>query len=142
MHRNAPLTPEGRLRLCRLIEDGWTVASAGCSPSGFPARRPTSGGGRYQERRESRAWRIAPVVRGAARPDPDQARTPSRGTAAAPPASTAARLADRAGVPASTLHQIWARNGVSRLSDLERRTGRLVRRIETLPARTSSSPST
>ena len=28
MHRNAPLTPEGRRRLCRLIEDGWTVASA------------------------------------------------------------------------------------------------------------------
>ena len=28
MHRNAPLTPEGRLRLCRLIEDGWTVAAA------------------------------------------------------------------------------------------------------------------
>ncbi len=24
MHRNAPLTPEGRLRLCNLIEDGWT----------------------------------------------------------------------------------------------------------------------
>ena len=29
MHRNAPLTPEGRLRLCRLIEDGWTVAVGG-----------------------------------------------------------------------------------------------------------------
>lgn len=28
MHRNAPLTPEGRLRLCRLIEEGWTVTSA------------------------------------------------------------------------------------------------------------------
>ena len=28
MHRNAPLTPEGRFRLCLLIEDGWTVASA------------------------------------------------------------------------------------------------------------------
>ena len=29
MHRNAPLTPEGRLRLCQLIdEDGWTVAAA------------------------------------------------------------------------------------------------------------------
>ena len=28
MHRNAPLTPEGRLRLCHLIEEGWTVASA------------------------------------------------------------------------------------------------------------------
>ena len=28
MHRNAPLTPEGRFRLCRLIEDGWSVAGA------------------------------------------------------------------------------------------------------------------
>ena len=28
MHRNAPLTPEGRFRLCQLIEDGWTVAAA------------------------------------------------------------------------------------------------------------------
>ena len=27
MHRNAPLTPEGRRRLCRLIESGWTVAA-------------------------------------------------------------------------------------------------------------------
>ena len=34
-------------------------------------------------------------------------------------------------MPASTLHQIWARHGVSRLSDLERRAGRVVRRIET-----------
>src|SRR5881628_977229 len=28
MHRNAPLTPEGRLRLCRRIEAGWPVAHA------------------------------------------------------------------------------------------------------------------
>ena len=28
VHRNAPLTPEGRLRLCLLIDGGWTVASA------------------------------------------------------------------------------------------------------------------
>ncbi len=28
MHRNAPLTPEGRFRLCCSIEDGWTVAAA------------------------------------------------------------------------------------------------------------------
>jgi transposase InsO family protein len=42
-----------------------------------------------------------------------------------------ARLAPRAGVPASTLHRVWARHGVSRLSDLERREGRVVRRIET-----------
>jgi len=28
VHRNAPLTPEGRLRLCNMIEDGWPVAAA------------------------------------------------------------------------------------------------------------------
>ena len=28
MHRNAPLTPEGRLRLCLRIEVGWAVATA------------------------------------------------------------------------------------------------------------------
>jgi transposase InsO family protein len=44
---------------------------------------------------------------------------------------SAARLAERAGVPASTLHGIWARHGISRLSDLERRSGRVIRRIET-----------
>ena len=43
-----------------------------------------------------------------------------------------ARLAPKAGVPASTLHRVWARHGVSRLSDLERRAGRVVRRIETV----------
>jgi hypothetical protein len=28
MHRDALLTPEGRFRLCLLIEGGWTVAAA------------------------------------------------------------------------------------------------------------------
>ena len=28
LHGNAPLTPEGRLRLCHRIADGWTVAEA------------------------------------------------------------------------------------------------------------------
>jgi hypothetical protein len=28
VHRNALLTPEGRLRLCLLIEDSWTAAAA------------------------------------------------------------------------------------------------------------------
>jgi transposase-like protein len=28
MHGNAPLTPQGRLRLCQRIEDGWPVALA------------------------------------------------------------------------------------------------------------------
>jgi transposase-like protein len=28
MHANAPLTPEGRLRLCLRIESGWSVTAA------------------------------------------------------------------------------------------------------------------
>ena len=28
MHRNAPLTPKGRLRLCLMIDEGWTIASS------------------------------------------------------------------------------------------------------------------
>lgn len=28
VHRNAPLTPEGRFRLCQMIEEGWPVATA------------------------------------------------------------------------------------------------------------------
>ena len=31
VHRNAPLTPEGRLRLCQRIEAGWPVAHAAAS---------------------------------------------------------------------------------------------------------------
>ena len=44
---------------------------------------------------------------------------------------SAARLAERAGILTSTLHEIWATPRVSRLSDLERRSGRVIRRIET-----------
>jgi transposase InsO family protein len=42
-----------------------------------------------------------------------------------------ARLAPRAGIPASTLHRVLQRHGVSRLSDLDRQSGRVIRRIET-----------
>src|ERR1035441_7226036 len=28
MHRNAPLTPQGRLRVCQMIEERWTIASS------------------------------------------------------------------------------------------------------------------
>ena len=42
-----------------------------------------------------------------------------------------ARLAPRVGMPASTFHRVLQRHGVSRLSDLDRKGGRIVRRIET-----------
>jgi hypothetical protein len=42
-----------------------------------------------------------------------------------------ARLASRAGIPASTLHRVLQRHGVSRLSDRDRKSERIIRRIET-----------
>jgi transposase InsO family protein len=129
VHRNAPLTPEGRLRLCRLIEEGWTVASAAES---FRISRQTAHKWwrRYQEAGEPG------LSDRSSRPRRCPTKTPikverrlvelRRRHQLGP-----ARLAARAGVPASTLHRVWQRNGVSRLSDLERRRGRVVRRIET-----------
>ena len=122
MHRNAPLTPEGRLRLCRLIEDGWTVASAAES---FRISRQTAHKWwrRYQEAGE------AGLVDRSSRPRRCPTKTPAKVERQVVELRrrhqvSAARLAPRAGIPASTLHRIWARHGVSRLSDLERRTGR------------------
>ena len=129
MHRNAPLTPEGRRRLCELIEDGCTIASAAESMriSRQTAhkwwRRYREGGELALEDRSSRPRRS---------PTKTPAKVERRVVALRRRCQKgAARLTDQAGLPASTLHAVWARNGVSRLSDLERRTGRTIRRIET-----------
>ena len=129
MHRNAPLTPEGRHRLCLLIEGGWTVAAAAES---MRISRQTahkwwgrfqSGGRPALEDRSSRPRRC---------PSKTPAKIERRVVELRRRYQMGpARLAPRAGVPASTLHAIWARHGVSRLSDLERTTGRTIRRIET-----------
>ncbi len=129
MHRNAPLTPEGRLRLCRLIEGGWPVATAAESM-------------RISRQTAHKWWRRY-LEAGPAGLE-DRSSRPRRCTTKTPAKVerrvvalrrrhqlSAARLASRAGVPASTLHAIWARHGVSRLSDLDRRSGRVVRRIDT-----------
>ena len=129
MHRNAPLTPEGRLRLCRLIEDGWTVAAAAES---FRISRQTAHKwwGRYQEAGD------AGLADRSSRPRHCPAKTPAKVERKVVELRRRhqlgpARLAPRAGIPASTLHRILARHGVSRLSDLDRGSGRIIRRIET-----------
>lgn len=129
MHRNAPLTPEGRLRLCRLIEDGWTVA-AGAESFRISRQTAHKWWRRYQEAGEPG------LVDRSSRPRRCPTKTPANVERRMVELRrrhqvSAARLADRAGVPPSTLHAIWSRHGVSRLSDLERRTGRVIRRIET-----------
>jgi hypothetical protein len=129
VHRNAPLTPEGRLRLCRLIEDGWTVASAAESMR-ISRQTAHKWWGRYQQGGD-----LALQDR-SSRPRRCPTKTPVKVERRVVELRrrhqvSAARLSGRAGLPASTLHAIWARHGVSRLSDLERRSGRVVRRIET-----------
>jgi len=129
VHRNAPLTPEGRFRLCQMIEEGWTIAS---SAESMRISRQTAHKwwNRYQKAG------VAGLEDRSSRPRRCPTKTPAkverrlvalrRRHQVGP-----ARLAPQAGVPASTLHRVFVRHGVSRLSDLERQSGRSVRRIET-----------
>ena len=129
MHANAPLTPEGRLRLCQRIEDGWIVAAAAESmnisrqcahkwwrrwreegPAGLEDRssRPRS----CPHQTPARVERRIVALRRSRRLGP-------------------ARLAGLVDVPASTVHRVLVRHGVNRLRWMDRPTGRVIRRIDT-----------
>jgi transposase InsO family protein len=129
MHRNAPLTPEGRLRLCRRIADGWTVSAAAESMN-ISRQCAHKWWRRYQDEgeaglvdRSSRPWscphQTAPRV--------ERRIVALRRSRKLGPA----RLAGIVGVPASTVHRVLVRHGVNRLAWMDRPTGRVVRRIET-----------
>ncbi len=129
MHRNAPLTPQGRLRLCQRIEDGWTIASAAESMN---VSRQTA----HKWWRRYRELGSIGLEDRSSRPRNCPSKTPARTERRIVEMRRRhqlgpARLAPRAGIPASTLHRVLQRNGVSRLSDLDRRSGRVIRRIET-----------
>jgi transposase InsO family protein len=129
MHRNAPLTPEGRLRLCHRIEDGWTVAAAAesmnvsrqCAHKWW--RRYRDEGVTGLEDRSSRPKSC---------PHQTPARVERRIVALRQSRKLGpARLAGIVGVPASTVHRVLVRHGMNRLRWMDRTTGRVVRRIET-----------
>src|SRR3954447_21602343 len=129
MHRNAPLTPEGRLRLCQRIEDGWSVAAAAESMN-ISRQTAHKWWSRYQdegeaglEDRSSRPWSC---------PHQTPARVERRIVALRQSRKLGpARLAGIVGVPASTVHRVLVRYGVNRLRWMDRPTGRVIRRIET-----------
>lgn len=129
MHAKAPLTPEGRRRLCERIEAGWTIAGAADS-MGISRQTAHKWWKRYREGGELALQdRSSRPKRCPRRMDPklerrivELRRTHHVG---------AARLEGRVGVPASTLQRVFARNGIGRLADLDRPTGRVIRRIET-----------
>lgn len=129
MHRNAPLTPEGRRRLIERIESGWSVAAAAES---MHISRQCAHKWWNRWRNEGEAG----LVDRSSRPlrSPNQTPAPLerrivhlRTTRRLGPD----RIAGLVGVPASTVHQVLVRRGLNRLAWMDRTSGRVIRRIET-----------
>src|SRR5271169_3769843 len=128
MHRNAPLTPEGRLRLCERIQGGWPVAHAAES-MGISRDRAYVWWRRYQEEgvdglvdRRCRPHRCPRQTK----PSTERRIVTLRQRKGLGPA----RIAGIVGMHPSTVHRVLVRHGVSRLSDLDRTTREPIRRYE------------
>jgi len=129
LHRNAPLTPEGRLRLCQRITDGWTVAAAAESMN-ISRQCAHKWWGRYQ------ALGLAGLKDRSSRPRSCPHQTPARVERRIVALRQSrklgpARLAGIVELPASTVHRVLVRHGMNRLRWMDRPTGRVIRRIET-----------
>jgi len=129
VHANAPLTPQGRLRLCQRIQSGWTITAAAESMN---VSRQTA----------SKWWNrfcehgLAGLEDRSSRPRSCPHQTPARVERRIVALRQSrklgpARLAGIVGVPASTVHRVLVRHGVNRLRWMDRPTGRVIRRIET-----------
>jgi transposase InsO family protein len=128
MHRNAPLTPEGRLRLCERIEAGWPIAHAAES-MGISRDRAYVWWHRYQdegvaglEDRSCRPHRCPRQTKASVERRIVTLRQ-SRGLGPA-------RIAGIVGMHASTVHRVLERHQMNRLSDLDRTTREPIRRFE------------
>jgi transposase InsO family protein len=127
MHRNAPLTPEGRLRLCQRIEAGWPVAQAAAS-MGMSRDRAYVWWRRYCDEG------VAGLEDRSSRPhrSPNHT-TPSRELRIIALRRTRglgpARIAGIVRMPASTVHRVLVRHGLNRLDHLDRVTRTPIRRI-------------
>jgi transposase InsO family protein len=129
LHANAPLTPEGRLRLCLRIEDGWSIAATAESAN---VSRQTA----HKWWRRYLAEGAAGLVDRSSRPHRCPHQTPARVERRIVDLRRArrlgpARLAPIVEVSASTVHRVLVRHGVNRLRWLDRPTGRPIRRIHT-----------
>jgi transposase InsO family protein len=128
MHRNAPLTPQGRLLLCQRIEDGWPVAHV-AEAMGISRDRAYVWWRRYQ------AEGVAGLQDRSSRPRRCPTRTkPSRERRLVWLRTNRgygpARIAGIVKMPASTVHQVLVRHGLNRLDCLDRSTRTPIRRME------------
>jgi transposase InsO family protein len=123
------LTPQGRLRLCLRIEDGWTITAAAESMN--VSRQTASkwwsryceAGAAALEDRSSRPRRSPSKTRAKL----ERRIVRLRRTRRLGPA----RIAGIVGVPTSTVHRVLVRHGLNRLRWMDRTTGRVIRRIHT-----------
>jgi transposase InsO family protein len=129
VHRNAPLSETGRLRLARcVVDDGWTLRRAA---ERFQVSVSTAlrWAGRYRELGE------AGMVDRSSRPHRSPSQTPTRTERRIIKVRVIrrwgpARIAYLLGLNVSTVHRVLTRYGVAKLRWLDRATGRVIRRIE------------
>jgi transposase InsO family protein len=128
MHRNARLTPAGRLLLCERIDAGWPIAHAAES-MGISRDRAYVWWHRYEaegvaglEDRSSRPRR-SPTKTKASRERRIVHLRRKRGLGPA-------RIAGIVRMPASTVHAVLVRHGLNRLDHLDRVSRQPIRRIE------------
>jgi len=130
MHRNAPLTVEGRRRLCERIErSGFTIAQAAESMN-LSRQTASKWWNRY------RASGLAGLEDRPSRPRHSPTKTSARLERRVVALRQSrklgpARLGPIVGLAPSTVHKVLERHGCNRLAFMDRPTGRVIRRIET-----------
>lgn len=128
-HRNAPLTPTGRLRLARcIVEDGWPLRRAA---ERFQVSHTTAK--RWADRYRQSGW--AGMDDRSSRPHHSPGRTPARIEERVVRLRQEQRIgplriAVRTGVAPSTIHRILRDHHLPPLATLDRATGRPIRRYE------------
>ena len=129
MHRNAPLTLEGRRRLVERIEKGWSITAAAQSMC-ISRQCASKWWNRYQ--REGEAGLADRSSRPHSCPHQTSRRVERkiirlrRKKRLGP-----ARLAGELGLASTTVHAVLVRNDLNRLRWIDRPTGRKIRRIHT-----------
>lgn len=128
MHRNARLTPAGRLLLCQRIEVGWPVAHAAAA-MGISRDRAYVWWRRYQQEGtaglEDRSSRPRHCPTQTRRATERRIVTLRQNKGLGP-----ARIAGIVGRPASTVHRVLVRHQLNRLDHLDRATRVPIRRYE------------
>ena len=130
-HRNSPLSETGRLRLARcVVEEGWPLRRAA---ERFQVAPTTAArwAGRY------RVAGAAAMVDRSSRPHRCPRRTPTRTERRIIKVRVLrrwgpARIGYLLGLHPSTVHRVLTRYGMAKLRWLDRPTGRVIRRIESL----------